>query len=43
MWREVVGAKGSYELQECADVYGGDFPLEDENLRHENAFLWKIS
>ncbi|MBU1209066.1 MAG: transposase [Proteobacteria bacterium] len=43
MWREVVGANGSYELREPLTSYEDDFGPENVDLRLENAFYWDIS
>jgi len=43
MWREVVGAKGSFELREPLISYEDDFGLKNVDLRIENAFYWDIS
>jgi hypothetical protein len=43
MWREVVGANGTYELRESSTPYGDDFGPKNIDLRSENAFFWDIS
>jgi len=43
MWREVVGAKGSYELRESLTSYEAGFGTKNVDLRPENAFYWDIS
>jgi hypothetical protein len=43
MWREIVGAKGYYELQEPTTVYEADFTPQNVGLRQGNAFFWDIS
>jgi hypothetical protein len=43
MWREVVGANGSYELREPLTSYEDDFGPKNVDLRLENAFYWDIS
>ncbi len=40
MWREVVGANGSYELREPIASYEADFASKNDGLRQENAFYW---
>ena len=43
MWREVVGASGTYELRESLTSYGHDFGPKNIDLRSANAFFWDIS
>jgi hypothetical protein len=43
MWREVVGADGSYELRQSTAAYEADFTPQNEGLRQENAFFLDIS
>jgi len=43
MWREIVGADGSYELRESIAAYEADFTPQNEGLRQGNAFYWDIS
>jgi hypothetical protein len=43
MWREVVGANGSYELRESLTSYEDDFGPKKVDLTLENAFYWNIS
>lgn len=43
MWREIVGANGTYGLREPETCYEADFGLKKVGLRQENAFFWDIS
>ena len=43
MWREIVGANGTYELREAEICYEADFGPKKAGLRQENAFFWDIS
>ncbi len=43
MWREIIGADGSYELREPATAYATNFGTENERLRSQNAFYLDIS
>ena len=42
MWREMVGADGSYELLESPSPYDADFTPQNGGLRQGNAFFWDI-
>jgi len=43
LWREIVGANGSYELREPRGSYGADFGPKNDGLRQKNTFFWDIS
>jgi hypothetical protein len=43
MWRKVIGANGSYELQEPTSAYRVDFGLGKGDLRQKNALYWGLS
>jgi putative transposase len=41
--REVIGADGSYQLQESPTLYKGNLGLENEPLRLQNEYFWEDS
>ncbi len=43
LWREIIGADGSFELRECAAVYKPNLGMENAHLRSKNAFYWDDS
>ena len=42
MWREIVGANGSYELREPTAAYDLVFDAPNGDLKQKNAFFWDI-
>ena len=43
MWREIVGANGSYELRDPIASYEAEFACKNDSLRQGNLFFWDIS
>lgn len=43
MWREIIGANGSYELRGLVTSYEANSGLGNEDLRQGNTFYWDIS
>jgi hypothetical protein len=42
MWREIIGADGTYELRETETCHEAEFGLKKWGLRQENAFFVDI-